>query len=206
MSTSMSASTAPISSSSTPDQRNLQWKSSNIGAKLLGKMGWKDGQAVGKRQRHVGGGDDGNGGASNFSSEGLRLKKRIDGLGVGAEKSMPSHALGNNNLHADFSSVLASVSQEHNSSLAKSSKKKKKEKKPLSLPKNKTTCHKVRRAKFQEKTEDDLKCIFGSSSIAFPVVTSGDSSAVSGEIEQTVKKRKSKDKEDRKSRKKEQKL
>jgi G-patch domain len=205
MSTSMSALTAPISSSSTPDQRNLQWKSSNIGAKLLGKMGWKDGQAVGKRQRQVGGGDDVNGGGSNFSSEGLRLKKRIDGLGVGAEKSMPSHALGNNDLHADFSSVLASVSQ-HNSSLAKSSKKSKKEKKPLSLPKNKTTCHKVRRAKFQEKTEEDMKCIFGSSSIAFPVVTSGDSSAVSGEVELKKKKRKSKGEEDRKNREKKQKL
>ena len=141
MSTSMSALAAPISSSSTPDQRNLQWKSSNIGAKLLGKMGWKDGQAVGKRQRKVGGGHDGNnGGQNDVSSEGLRLKKRADGLGVGAEMSMPSHALGNNDLHADFSSVLASLSQ-HNPSPAKSSKKSKQDKKPLSLPKNKTTCH-----------------------------------------------------------------
>jgi hypothetical protein len=193
----MSAVPSPISSSSTPDQRNLQWKSSNIGAKLLGKMGWKDGQAVGKRQRKGGEGDGRNAGGSNVSSEGLRLKKRVDGLGVGAEKSMPSHALGKNDVHTEFSSVLASVSQQHNSSPAKNSKKGKRQKKSLSLPKNKTTCHKVRRAKFQEKTEEDMKCIFGSSSIAFPVVTSGDSSAVSGEIEQEKKKRKCEGEQDR---------
>jgi hypothetical protein len=205
MSTSMSALPTPISTSSTSDQRNLRWKSSNIGAKLLGKMGWKDGQAVGKRQRKAGDGDDGNGGGSNVSSEGLRLKKRVDGLGVGAEKSTPSHALGNNDLHADFSSVLASVSQQ-NSTPSKISKKRKQEKKQLSLPRNKTTCHKVRRAKFQEKTEEDMKCIFGSSSIAFQVVTSGDSSTVSGEIEQKERKRKSKGEESRKSSKKKKKM
>lgn len=147
----------PKLSSASPDQRNLQWKSNNFGAKVLGKMGWKDGEAVGKRQRVAG---------ESASSEGLRIQRRQDGLGVGADTT--SNSVNKSDVHQDFLAVLASLAPEGEGAKRKRSSKTKTSK-VVSLPTNKTTCHKVRKAKFQEKTAQDLKCIFGAAP-SFPVL------------------------------------
>jgi G-patch domain len=59
------------------DRRNLDWKTNNVGSKLLAKMGWKDGQGVGKRCR-----DDDE--KQMISTEGIRVKRRQTNLGLGA--------------------------------------------------------------------------------------------------------------------------
>jgi hypothetical protein len=236
-----------------PDQRNLQWKSNNIGAKLLGKMGWKDGQAVGKRQRvttantankldsDVGlAGKDGVPSCSSkghVSSEGLRIAKRAEGLGVGAERTRQASIHGSTDVFQDFATVLARLNsqcssdrgdgggddddgdsggssrQERRGKERKSMQSKKESSKSISLPTNKTTCHKVRRAKFQEKTEEDMKCIFGSKSVVFPaamVVVSDQSSSSAGgggcgSERKKKSKRKTLDNEDKRREKKEKK-
>jgi hypothetical protein len=120
------------------------------------------------------------------SSEGLRVKKRAVGLGLGAT-SVPIN-LGSSHHVADFSSLLQHLNHHHsstagsssvgsvssdNSSSKKSKKKKQKKKekqatKPaLVLPTNKSTHSKVRQAKFQSRTEHDMKCIFGTTA-TFP--------------------------------------
>lgn len=135
------------------DSRNLEWKSNNVGSKLLAKMGWKDGQAVGKRQKE----------GEAVTSEGIRIKRRADGLGLGASTVV---ATNNSNHVGDFSSLLENLKSEHKST----EKKKKKKKKSVMLPTNKSTHHKVRAAKFQEKTQEDLKSIFAVAGGAdFPV-------------------------------------
>jgi hypothetical protein len=187
------------------DYRNLQWKSNNIGAKLLGKMGWKDGQAVGKRQRvdaastTTSSGDGGGGqGGKHVSSEGLRVAKRAEGLGVGAERTRQASIHGSTDVHRDFATVLARLNSQRGSEDGDSSsssrrkrrekkrkkKESKKESKSISLPTNKTTCRKVRHAKFQEKTEEDMKCIFGSASLGFspPAAVVSDQSSSSGGV------------------------
>jgi hypothetical protein len=203
-----------------PDQRNLHWKSSNIGAKLLGKMGWKDGQAVGKMRRRLDETDAAAAGdrttapaaaaaavGRHVSSEGLRIARRAEGLGVGAERAARADG-GSGDVHRDFASVLArlnsggggggdgdSSSSRERIREGKRQKKQKKraqqQPKSISLPTNKTTCHKVRRAKFQEKTEEDMRCIFGSTSLALPPVVVSDHSS-SGGGDGSRKRRKSK--------------
>jgi hypothetical protein len=206
-----------------PDQRNLHWKSSNIGAKLLGKMGWKDGQAVGKMRRRLDETDAAAAGdrttapaaaaaavGRHVSSEGLRIARRAEGLGVGAERAARAPSAvhgGSGDVHRDFASVLARLNNGAGDGDGDSSssrqriregKRKKKQKKQaqqqptsISLPTNKTTCHKVRRAKFQEKTEEDMRCIFGSTSLALPPVVVSDHSS-SGGGDGSRKRRKSK--------------
>lgn len=153
-----------MSQATVADTRNLEWKNSNVGAKLLQKMGWKEGQAVGRRQDNT----------TNTSSEGLRLLKRNEGLGIGASSTTV-----NNNHHPveHFSSLLVQLNNEHTSS-----RRRNKKKRQTVLPTNKTTHHKVRQAKFQSKSQEDLKSIFGG--VEFPVVVDGSS-------EKTSKKRKS---------------
>jgi G-patch domain len=165
------------------DRRNLDWKSNNVGSKLLAKMGWKDGQGVGKRYREE----------TTISTQGIRVKRRCHHLGLGAT---PAAATSSGNHHAaDFAKALAEFQQLHGSSsgggsggdaetnteqdLSKRSrknKKKKKKKKEMDqkdkkkneikepiLPTNKVTHSGIRKAKFQAKSTDDLKCIFAGS-------------------------------------------
>lgn len=167
------------------DPRNLEWKSDNIGSKLLAKMGWREGQAVGKRQREQG---------LTTTGQGLRAVQRREGLGLGAtvvtafNQDQPQHV-------GDFGQVLAALREEH---LPKSVNSKKKSKRSSNktvaavLPTNKITHAAVRQAKFQQKTADDLKCIFAGATFDFPKI------AVEISDQKTSKKRKSGEEKDRK--------
>ena len=53
----------------TVDKRNTEWRDNNIGSKLLGKMGWKEGSGIGLRNKNV---------------TALRAVIRQVGLGIGA--------------------------------------------------------------------------------------------------------------------------
>jgi hypothetical protein len=187
-----------------PDTRNVEWVQSNVGARLLSKMGWKHGQAVGRRHLNQTttitteqGNDTNNSNSSDtttsqetllqqsetlhVSSEGLRVVKRQDGLGLGA-----SHILQTSTSHTkDFAMLLQQLNQEHSTqnntasntqdlkTRSSKSRKRKASKKeiPLQLPTNKTTHHKIRQAKFKTKTQDDMKCIFAGA-VDFPVIVS----------------------------------
>lgn len=155
------------------DTRNIEWKSNNVGSKLLQKMGWKDGQAVGKRQREESKNKTGNPDSDikQVSSEGLRVVKRQTGLGIGAKAT----GLFNSENHqhvATFSSLLRDLNEVHPTE----KKSKRSKKRMVSLPTNKLTNEKVRKAKFQEKTSDDMKCIFAGA-VDFPVVVGSEKSS-----------------------------
>ena len=49
----------------TEDNRNQEWRNSNVGSKLLAKMGWTEGSGIGKR---------------NVNTTALRAVKRQEGL------------------------------------------------------------------------------------------------------------------------------
>uniref|UniRef100_A0A7S3L8K2 G-patch domain-containing protein n=1 Tax=Amphora coffeiformis TaxID=265554 RepID=A0A7S3L8K2_9STRA len=171
------------------DTRNLEWKDNNTGRALLQKLGWKDGQAIGKRRLLKS--------ESDVSSEGLRVRRRVQGLGLGASsqaaaKSSISHA-------ADFADVLKTLQEEHvDSENGRKRKKKKSKTVVVSMPTNKSTHAKVRQAKFQEKTADDMKCIFAGADVF---------AAMSSETNATKKKSKRDDSEkaDKKKNKKDKK-
>jgi G-patch domain len=201
------------------DTRNLHWKQNNVGSKLLQKMGWVDGQAVGKRQRNRGQAKEDernrspiavapetetvnaahnspppeNSSQDFVSSEGLRIMKRRDGLGLGASSQDAAVALSSSsNAVHNLSSVLQQL-QAHHPSTEKKKKKRKKETSTSKTEKrssrkrsrdeasetlstksasaetsavvfatNKATHHRVRAAKFQARTAEDYKAIFGS--------------------------------------------
>lgn len=125
----------------TEDTRNLGWRKNNIGANLLQKMGWQEGQGLGK---HGG------------SLVALRAVKRQDGLGIGAKMNSEG---GKSESTNHFAAVLANLQTHHQPQHNKKSKKGK-----LVLPQNKVTAghaQKMRAAKFGEKSADDMACIFG---------------------------------------------
>jgi Pin2-interacting protein X1 len=150
------------------DNRNLEWRSSNIGSKMLEKMGWTEGKGIGKR---------------NVNTTALRAVKRLEGLGIGAKRQTeggPSESTGT------FAAVLANLKAHHAGDDNNSKKKKKNEKKlakkkaqktkqSLSLPQNKVLAghaRKMREAKFGAKSADDLACIFGNTEVV-ATATSG---------------------------------
>lgn len=198
------------------DQRNLEWRTNNVGSSLLQKMGWREGSGIGKR-------------ASNSTA--LRAVKRQDGLGLGAKMATEG---GQSESTSTFAAVLANLQMHHGSSHGSSSsdaesstdgkaskkkskgkgegKKSKRPKKRLVLPQNKVIAghaKKMRLAKFGEKSAEDLACIFGNTNVAPalstpPVVASRSaaiansarSSADKGEKEKKAKKRSREEKED----------
>lgn len=146
------------------DTRNLDWKSNNVGSKLLSKMGWKDGQGVGKRYRD-----------EQIATEGMRVKRRQVGLGLGATHAVALAASASGNHADEFANALAEFRKVHGSGddssetskdrkqkkkKKKKDKKRKKEKKAPVLPTNKVTHGGIRSAKFKPKTSQDLKAIF----------------------------------------------
>ena len=181
------------------DTRNLAWRADNVGSKLLQRMGWKDGQAVGKRQRNLDSSfvNNNEDGEAVVSSEGIRVVKRKDGLGLGAQSSNLYNA--EQHHHVGHFSNLLSELQKHHGGYSSTKKKKKKSSSsktsPLTLPTNKSTHHKIRQAKFVEKSEHDMKCIFGGS-IDFPVFAVAEDTASNNNVKESSKKRK-KDKTDK---------
>ena len=93
-----------------PDTRNLQWRSGNVGSKLLQKMGWKEGQGVGKRQRN-----------EETSSEGLRVHLRPDELGIGAQRQSIYNTEDHGHVQS-FAAVLSKLNQEHSQTSKSTSK------------------------------------------------------------------------------------
>ena len=189
------------------DNRNMAWRKSNVGSKLLAKMGWSDGQAVGKRQRRAtvlvsdtnnskeapSATSVQNSETTTCSGEGLRVMKRQDGLGIGATAASSAYSNASNAVQhvQDYVNVLALLQQPPKKEEKTDKKKKKKEKKKrkrhheeesmakveparatktkllstttTSMSSNSTmTNPKIRKAKFQQKTSDDYKGIFGS--------------------------------------------
>ena len=192
----------------TVDNRNIEWRKNNVGSKMLEKMGWKEGEGIGKR--------------GNANANALRAIKRQDGLGLGAKMASEG---GNSESTNHFSSVLAKLQVHHGSETSSSTSKKdgkksKKDKKSskkvskkrssssLSLPQNKVVAghaEKRRKAKFGSKSQEDLACIFGNTEVAFESVPAvGAQHVVSepnSESDESSKKRRSSDKEDRREKK-----
>ena len=155
----------------TVDKRNTEWRDNNIGSKLLGKMGWKEGSGIGLRNKNV---------------TALRAVKRQVGLGIGAKRQSeagPSESTGT------FAAVLANLQSHHggnseddddNDKKKKSKKDRKKMKKKskkggLMLPQNKVLAghsRKMREAKFGTKSQHDLACIFGNTDVVATAVGS----------------------------------
>jgi hypothetical protein len=128
------------------DNRNLEWRKSNVGSTLLQKMGWKEGEGVGKRAKS--------------STTALRAFKRQEGLGLGAKMNSEGGPSESTN---HFASVLANLQVHHQTKPQKSKKSK------LTLPQNKVIAghaQKMRQAKFGEKTVEDMACIFGNRDVA----------------------------------------
>lgn len=150
----------------TEDTRNVEWRKNNVGLKLLEKMGYKDGEGIGKR---------------NQNNTSLRALKRKEGLGIGAKIQSEG---GNSESSNHFSAVLSNLQAHHEPTTKKSRKKK-----GITLPQNKVTAghaSKMREAKFGAKSAEDMACIFGNTD--FPVL------AAQSEVSEK-KKRKSKKRE-----------
>ena len=153
----------------TVDKRNTEWRDNNIGSKLLGKMGWKEGSGIGLRNKNV---------------TALRAVKRQVGLGIGAKRQSeagPSESTGT------FAAVLANLKSHHGGhseddddekkkkKKSKKDKKKKSKKGGLMLPQNKVLAghsRKMREAKFGTKSQHDLACIFGNTDVVATAVGS----------------------------------
>ena len=133
----------------TDDTRNLEWRKSNVGSALLQKMGWKEGEGIGKR--------------SNTNTTALRALRRQEGLGLGAKIENQG---GESDRSDHFASVLKKL-QEHHEPLAREKPSKSKscsKETQLTLAQNRVNAgyaRKRREAKFGTKTAEDLACIFG---------------------------------------------
>lgn len=146
----------------TEDSRNAQWKNGNKGASLLKKMGWSEGDGLGRQKQGT--------------SVALRAVKRSEEtLGIGASTADTHGTAGWNDTSNSFASVLNNLQQHHGDSSASSSddddtkrrkkKSKKKKKKSLTLARNKVTAghsKKMREAKcLKNKSDADMAAIFG---------------------------------------------
>mmetsp|Transcript_24049 Transcript_24049/g.33789 ORF Transcript_24049/g.33789 Transcript_24049/m.33789 type:complete len:253 (-) Transcript_24049:166-924(-) len=158
------------------DTRNSEWTKSNKGLSLLSKMGWTEGQGLGKRKQGT--------------AHALRAVRRLDdSLGIGASGSDITGSQGWDTNVDNFASVLSNLQSQHGSgtenaaatetskeesssfSKKKKSKKDKKRKSSkksnneLVLARNKVNAghaRKMRAAKdLNDKSEHDLAAIFG---------------------------------------------
>jgi hypothetical protein len=161
----------------TEDSRNLEWRKSNVGSAMLQKMGWKEGQAIGKR--------------SDANTHALRAVRRQDGLGLGAKIESQG---GDSERSDHFASVLQHLQTHHKPS--KKNREAKSKKTKLTLAQNRVNAghaRKLREAKFGAKSAEDLACIFGKRDLKLTEETPEPAHAVSSEEdEQESKKRKKK--------------
>ena len=151
------------------DTRNVEWRKNNVGLKLLEKMGYKDGEGIGKR---------------NQNNTSLRALKRKEGLGLGAKIQSEG---GNSESANHFSAVLSNLQAHHEPATKKSSRKKRK---GITLPQNKVTAghaSKMREAKFGAKSAEDMACIFGNTD--FPVVLTAQTDVSEKKMKRKAKKR-----------------
>lgn len=177
------------------DTRNLEWKDNNVGSKLLQKMGWQSGQGIGKRRVL-------NKSESDVSSEGLRVRRRAEGLGLGATsnaaaQSSVSHA-------TEFAHVLQALQEEHKPAPVSSKRSSSKKGKAIAaMPTNKLTNARVREAKFQTKTEEDMKCIFAGTDVFASIAAAAASTTdiKKRKRDEKANKKKKKDKKSKKEKK-----
>jgi Pin2-interacting protein X1 len=136
------------------DTRNKSWSEGSIGAKLLGKLGWTEGQGLGRNKQGT--------------SHALVAIRRADGVGLGAT-SNDQDTTGWKDTNDNFASVLRNLQSEHATATSSNNKSKsssKKDKKPkLVLAKNRVLAghaKKMRAAKdLSNKTNEEMACIFG---------------------------------------------
>jgi len=138
------------------DERNSKWKESSVGNKLLLKMGWKEGEGLGKRKEGT--------------TAALRAIKRVgeDTLGIGAssqEDLLTGHS-GWSQTQQQFHSVLQNLRKnDDNKKTKKKKKKRKKNGNKLILAQNKVTAghsKKMRASKdLSTKSAEDMVAIFG---------------------------------------------
>lgn len=107
------------------DNRNLHWKQNNVGSTMLQKMGWKQGEAIGSKQRQQNN-NGSEGGGGEVSGEGLKITKRPDGLGLGAANTKAYHHHPGSTSHESLSQVLQALQKEHPASVGSGGKKKRK--------------------------------------------------------------------------------
>jgi G-patch domain len=131
------------------DTRNTSWSQGSIGAKLLQKMGWSEGQGLGRNQQG--------------SSNALRAVRRAEGLGIGATHDSAGTE-GWSATNDSFASVLQNLQSAHGPSGSTTNNNKNK-KKALTLAKNRVLAghaKKMRHAKdLNSKTPEEMACIFG---------------------------------------------
>ena len=191
----------------TEDNRNIEWRKNNVGANLLQKMGWKEGDGIGKR--------------GTSSATALRALKRQDGLGLGAKMANEG---GQSESTNHFAKVLSNLQAHHapttsSKKKSKKNKKKKSDEKSLSssssssedtpkgsslvLPQNKVVAghaKKRRNAKFGEKSAEELACIFGNTGVLFESIPaikeSGNEKSVSKEKQSSSSSSKKRSKSD----------
>ena len=143
------------------DNRNASWSHGSIGAKLLTKMGWSEGEGLGRHKQ----------GTSNA----LRAIRRAEGLGIGATQDSTG-SQGWNTTNDSFASVLAHLKVQHanestttttTTTTTKQQTRKRKRTKELTLAQNRVVAghsKKMRAAKqLTNKTPEEMACIFGGS-------------------------------------------
>lgn len=121
-----------------------------MGADLLQKMGWKEGEAIGKR--------------SKAGTNALRALRRQDGLGLGAKIESQG---GDSERSDHFALVLQNLQSQHKPS-TKKKRSSNSDTTKLILAQNRVNAghaRKIREAKFGAKSADDLACIFGNRSL-----------------------------------------
>lgn len=184
----------------TADTRNLHWKQNNVGSTLLQKMGWKQGQAIGSKRLQKE--------EETTSSEGLKIVKRPDGLGLGASAGkLNKETTG----HDTFHELLQNLKKDHPPSVESSAssrkkrkskndnendkmesscnKKKKKKKETIIFASNRMTHARVRQAKFAVRNPQDMACIFGKDHSAVEMISAETPSMVEQEERKLEKKK-----------------